>query len=104
MESTQSKLFSLLLRLFNKKNFLVKWLNAGKPFVFGSARPPFWMRISCDIKQTTVCSRRVFTIRARTSRRSDKQILYFHGGAYVQNFMLFHWSFLAGLAKSSGCT
>jgi acetyl esterase/lipase len=49
-------------------------------------------------------NRNVFTISPKNKNDSGKHILYLHGGAYVQSFVIFHWWFIAGLVKKTGCT
>lgn len=48
-------------------------------------------------------SRKVFTI-SPENEKSEKVILYFHGGAYVQEATDKHWEFLQNLAKDTGAT
>ncbi|HNQ68634.1 MAG TPA: alpha/beta hydrolase [Bacteroidales bacterium] len=36
--------------------------------------------------------------------KTDKQILYFHGGAYINNIFSGHWNFIAQIVRSTSCT
>ena len=38
------------------------------------------------------------------SPQSDKQILYLHGGAYIEDPLFFHWNFLGKLQKETDAT
>ncbi|WP_449355501.1 alpha/beta hydrolase fold domain-containing protein [Virgibacillus natechei] len=38
------------------------------------------------------------------NKPTEKQILYLHGGAYVNQPLIFHWNFLGKLAKETGAT
>lgn len=40
----------------------------------------------------------------KNGRAGDTHILYLHGGAYVQSFLIFHWWFIAMLVKKLNCT
>lgn len=37
-----------------------------------------------------------------SSSHSDKQIIYLHGGAYIEQPLIFHWRFLAKLHRQTG--
>lgn len=45
----------------------------------------------------------MFTLRPKNKKENGKHILYLHGGAYVQTFVIFHWEFLAELVNKTGC-
>lgn len=103
MASLESKLFNLLLVLIKKKKFLDMQFAIGK-FDFNSSRePPRQTQHLCDIEKWQFHGRNVFTLRPKANR-SGRHILYFHGGAYVQNFVKQHWSFLGTLVAQTGCT
>lgn len=38
------------------------------------------------------------------STHSDKQIVYLHGGAYIEQPLVFHWNFLGKLQRETGAT
>jgi acetyl esterase/lipase len=46
----------------------------------------------------------VFRLKSKKKPDSEKQILYLHGGAYVQNFNIFHWKFLVELVRTTNST
>lgn len=104
MASTESKLFNLLLRLINKKRYLRNQLASGRSSFFDCPEPTTKVKRTCHILRTQVNGRNIFTLTAKKKPRSDRHILYLHGGAYVQCFNLFHWSFLVELTESTGCT
>ena len=104
MASTQSKLFNTILRLINKKNFLRKQLVAGKFDSFSSPEPPFSISKTCHVHKFQINGRNVFTLEPKNKNDTGKNILYLHGGAYVQRFNRFHWDFLADLVKRTHCT
>lgn len=103
MASTQSKIFHRLLRLINKKSFLRKQLAAGKFDFYNYPEPPRGISKDCNVKKIKIRERNVFTL---SPKKNDgtKHVLYLHGGAYVQNAVIFHWWFLAGLVKQTGCS
>jgi acetyl esterase/lipase len=103
MASLESKLFNLLLVLIRKKRFLEMQFAIGK-FDFNSTRePPVEIYQFCHVDKRQVCGRNTFTLRPK-NKASGVIILYFHGGAYVQNFVKQHWRFLAMLVNKTGCT
>ncbi|MFC0772634.1 alpha/beta hydrolase [Terrimonas alba] len=104
MASTQSKLFNLLLRLVNKKRYLRRQLISGKPSFFDRPEPTRRVKRTCRIQKFRVNGRNVFTLAPKNKPAGNKHILYLHGGAYVQNFNIFHWRFLAQLVQTTGCS
>jgi len=104
LASTQSKLFNTVLRLINKKNFLRKQLAAGKFDPFCSPEPPFSISKSCYVHKFQINDQNVFALKPKNKHDTGKNILYLHGGAYVQRFNKFHWDFLAELVKRTHCT
>lgn len=48
---------------------------------------------------------RVFKIEPRDDeKRSEKCVLYFHGGGYVFDMAFAHWNFIGRLIENTGCT
>ena len=103
MASIESKLFYFLLRLINKKKLLQLQFSFGKFDFYNSKEPPRETRHECNVSQRNFRNRKVFTLTPKT-RPSPRHILYIHGGAYVQNFVRQHWTFLAMLVKHTHCT
>jgi epsilon-lactone hydrolase len=103
MASIESKLFCLLLRLINKKKFLEMQFAFGK-FDFNNSKvPPKRTEKICYVKRQTINGRNVFVLTPKNGK-SNRHILYLHGGAYVQNFVRQHWKFLSGLVAATHCT
>ena len=48
--------------------------------------------------------RKVFIIEAENDKKTDKVILYLHGGSYVADLYREHWEFFKDLIKDTGCT
>ncbi len=103
MASTQSKLFSLLLRLINKKSFLSKQLASGKFDSYNCPEPPSGILPASYIHKFQINNRNVFKLNPKNRTSNNKHILYLHGGAYVQGFNRFHWEFLAELVTRTNC-
>ncbi|TCS89867.1 acetyl esterase/lipase [Anseongella ginsenosidimutans] len=95
---------NFFLRTINKKRFLRERLAAGNTAFFHSPQPPSRIFKSCRVCTSQVNGRSVFTLSPRNKKESGTHILYLHGGAYVQNFVLFHWDFLAEMIRRTGCT
>ena len=103
MASLESKLFYFLLRLINKKKLLQLQFAFGKFDFYNSKEPPRETRYHCNVSERRFHDRKVFTLTPK-SRPSQRHILYIHGGAYVQNFVRQHWTFLTMLVKHTHCT
>lgn len=99
MASIQSRIFTRLLRLINKKGFLARQLKAGRFNRFDCDEPP--TSLFQEIKKTQLNGRNVFTL-SNTGNNSHIHLLYLHGGAYVQCFTRLHWHFLSELIKKTG--
>lgn len=105
MPSTQSKLFHFFLRLIRKKTFLGKQLVTGKASILESPVPAAArVKELCEVRTYKVNDRNVFDLSPKNKKAGSTHILYLHGGAYVQSFNRFHWSFLANLVDKTGCT
>lgn len=102
MASLESKLFYTLLRAINKKNLLNMQFAFGKFDFYQCTEPPKELLRTCVLEKHLVNGRNVFTLKPK-GNFSGKRILYLHGGAYVQNFVRQHWSFLGALIKSLQC-
>lgn len=103
MPSLESKLFNLLLILIRKKRFLEMQFTFGKFDFYNSKEPPREIQRTCHVTRQKINGRNVFTL-APKGPPSQKHILYFHGGAYVQNFVRQHWTFMAMLVTETNCT
>lgn len=90
--------------MIDKKNFLKKQFAAGKFGFFNCPEPPSLIRRTCHVRKFQVNNRNVFTLSPKNKKGSSRHILYLHGGAYVQNFVIFHWKFLAELVNKTGCS
>ena len=103
MASIESKFFYFLLRLIKKKRFLQLQFAFGKFDFYNSKEPPRQTRHECNVSERRFHDRKVFTLTPKKCP-SARHILYLHGGAYVQNFVRQHWTFLAMLLKHTHCT
>jgi acetyl esterase/lipase len=103
MASIESKLFHSFLRLINKKSFLKLQFALGKFDFYQCLQPPKEIRKICDVEIYQINNRDVFTLKPKT-KPTSKNILYLHGGAYVQSFVRQHWKFLGALVNSLHCT
>ena len=70
---------------------------------YNCKEPPKGILKICNVSKSVIEGRNVFTLSPK-NQISSTQILYLHGGAYVQNFVKQHWSFLAMLVKETNCT
>lgn len=103
MASLESKAFNVFLKLINKKEFLRKQFDFDKFDFYQSPKPPKELDKICVVECLKAGNRNVYTLHPK-GKASGKRILYLHGGAYVQNFMRQHWTFLGSLVQSTHCT
>jgi len=107
MESTQSKLFKMLLKLVRRKQF---WYKTGNEMIEGilkrrkiDYRPPASI---VKTMQMTLHEEKGFQyyVINETAAIQPTHIIYLHGGGYVHNITKYHWHFLSRLAQALQCT
>jgi acetyl esterase/lipase len=103
MASRESKLFYLFLRFIKKKKFLEMQFVFEKFDFYNSKEPPTRNQQSLSCGKTPGQWSECFYIDSQ-AKKSNIQILYLHGGAYVQNFVKQHWKFLSMLVEHTHCT
>lgn len=69
----------------------------------GDTGPIKAIRRRFDVQRSEVDGRPCYTIRPRDAT-DGKQVLYFHGGAYVHQIQHDHWRFFGRLIARTGCT
>src|SRR4026207_2197388 len=109
MPSLQSKLIVVLLRVIGMKRTVNRLrqrvANGERTYTEPSPR----LHRKHHITKRTVDGHLVWTIAPKdvvrdSKRRSVKQIIYLHGGAYVNSFSSQHWRFMSKLVDALGCT
>ncbi len=101
MASLQSRVLNFLLRVVRVKPLLEqKSIPLDR---FFHPRPPAWIAQQCRLSEKTIGDRTVFRMEPLEGP-GGKKILYLHGGAYVNSFILPHWQFLVKLVNSANCT
>lgn len=69
------------------------------------AKPPISTVIQYNIKEEKFKNRKVFIMTSKQhSDRSDKYLLYLHGGAYIMEATYKHWQFLEEIVDRTGMT
>jgi acetyl esterase/lipase len=69
------------------------------------AKPPISTIIQYNLKEEKFGGRKVFIMTSKqNAEKSDKYILYFHGGAYVMEASYKHWQFLEEIVDRTGMT
>ena len=89
--------------MINKKTLLERRFNYKKPDIFYKSEPTRKIYSSFHVDKYQIKGHSVYTLYPR-ERKSNKHILYLHGGAYVEGFLKPHWDFLHILIKNTGCT
>jgi epsilon-lactone hydrolase len=93
-------------RQFADERALAEHLERGR---VGPARPPGWMQRRFDISSKMRDGCEVFTVAPRPGRRRGGDhvagnVMYIHGGAYVQGIFRWHWYFIGVMAERLGMT
>ncbi|MBS7563413.1 alpha/beta hydrolase [Mucilaginibacter sp. Bleaf8] len=102
-QSLRSRLLRLVLRLarlkkqLNNPSFSDRIEKANKP------TPPAHLLEGIGVTTQKVEGRNVFTLKP-TGVNTKKHVLFFHGGAYVLNFSIYHWKLITQLVKQARCT
>ena len=58
----------------------------------------------CNVETKEFMSRKVFILTPKNEQKSNKVILYFHGGAYVAEATNEHWKFIEQIVKDTNAT
>lgn len=65
---------------------------------------PVKVQEKCELKTERFMGRNVFIITPRNKEKSNKTILYFHGGSYVAEATKLHWDFIEKIVNDTGAT
>jgi acetyl esterase/lipase len=103
MPSIQSKAINVLLHLTQMKrtvNRMQQRVESGDR-TYTEPSPRLYRKH--QISKREVNSHLVWTI-APSEKSSGKQVIYLHGGAYVNSFASQHWDLISKLVQASNCT
>lgn len=107
LQSIQSKVFKILLKLVRRKKF---WYKTGDALRKGIAKrrkkdytPPTSLVESMQITLHEENGFSYYMIN-ETVATDSTHILYVHGGGYIHRITKYHWHFLGRLAKELQCT
>ena len=59
---------------------------------------------NCNVEIERFMGRKIFIIRPKNEKISQKKILYFHGGSYIAEMSNNHWNFIEQLVLDTGMT
>lgn len=68
------------------------------------SKVPEEVQIDCNLETEEFIGRKVFIITPKNEQKSEKVILYLHGGSYVAETSSNHWKFLEKLVKDTNAT
>ncbi len=68
------------------------------------SKAPEEVQIDCNLETEEFIGRKVFIITPKNEQKSEKVILYLHGGSYVAETSSNHWKFLEKLVKDTNAT
>ena len=68
------------------------------------SKAPEEVQIDCNLETEEFIGRKVFIITPKNEQKSEKVILYLHGGSYVAETSSNHWKFLEKLVKDTNTT
>ena len=103
MASTTSKILNSILRAVNFKNYIEKKLNSGKIDKENGKEPRKYLFSGLNLEKKQINGRNVFIIKPKT-KKSKTNILYLHGGAYINSFSMIHWLLLKQIVNETKCT
>jgi epsilon-lactone hydrolase len=72
----------------------------GRPYPV-AARPPKSLHAKCEISEQTLDGHKVISLVPK-NQRSQRRIIYLHGGAYVNELVAAHWGIIEQLIKVTG--
>lgn len=101
--SLKVKILKVVAKILGMNKGLKKKLETNNFSNGWVAKPPDFLYKEFDIKDQIINDRNVFTI-ASKKKKSNKVILYLHGGAYVNNFIKQHWDLAAVLMRQTDAT
>jgi acetyl esterase/lipase len=105
MPSLQSKFIVVLLRLMRSKRTVNRMRQRVESGERTYTEPSRRLHRKHRITKRTIDGHLVWTIAPKeTDSRALKQIIYLHGGAYVNSFASQHWTFMSKLVDELGCT
>ncbi len=100
--SSLAKVVELLAKKFLPNNKIQKHVEKPK-YDSQPAKIPFHVRNHCQIDTSIVSGCDVFKLSPKFSK-SNKTVLFLHGGAYVNSIFKQHWIFASKLVQSTNCT
>lgn len=62
------------------------------------------IRQNCNVEVERFMGRKIFIIRPKDEKVSEKKILYFHGGSYIAEMSNNHWNFIEQLVLDTNMT
>lgn len=102
MESTSSKLVKLIIRMMGiKKPYTSSDLDIKRVRKLNIAEPSRYMYKGCTLEKEKLDSY-VFRKLIPNKIKTEKLILYFHGGGYIEGMVKEQWSTIAKIAVESG--
>jgi acetyl esterase/lipase len=110
MPSLQSKVIVVLLRVMRTKRTVNRMRQRVESGERTYTEPSRRLHRKHRVTKRNVDGHLVWTIAPKESilgsgdARARKQIIYLHGGAYVNSFASQHWAFMSKLVDALGCT
>lgn len=103
MPSLQSKVIVVLLHVMRMKRTVNRMRQRVENGERTYTEPSRRLHRKHRVSQRNVNGHRVWTIEPKGDG-CGKQIIYLHGGAYVNSFASQHWEFMSKLVDALGCT
>ncbi len=101
MASLLSKIFDRYIILIGmKKNAIKRYSLPDRNTNATRAPKRFYKKYEVD--EQIIYERRIYTMSSK-SGRSKKHIVFFHGGAYVNEISIFHWKVVEKIIDFTGC-
>ena len=68
------------------------------------ATPTEQIQNDCEIETEEYSDKKVYVVTPKENAKSDKKILFFHGGSYIAEMTEKHWEFIEKIVKDTGMT
>lgn len=100
MESKRSKIAKFIIKNTIKRQLNTQDLNLGILRILDFHKPPFYYFFGCKIERKDIAGSIIHYIEPK-EKKSDKLLLYIHGGAFIAGPTPAHWKFLSKILKQT---
>ncbi len=100
----KNKTVKIILALFLIILLIVMLILSYYLIVDIQTKVPKELEETCQLETQKFMGRNIFIVTSKKQKKSNINILYFHGGAYVAEASKQHWQFIEQIVKDTGAT